>query len=306
MEISSHLRVRDCPVCGNSDASDIAYPARIDEGRLDDFAFASRKLPELMHLRLVRCPRCRTLYASPALTPDFLATAYQDASYDSSEEARFAARTYARHLPRLAAELGDLGTALEVGTGNGAFLGYLREAGFRRVIGLEPSEQAAAASEESIRPLIRLGMFQSGDFEASSLSLLCCFQTIEHVENPRELCQDAYRLLRPGGAIFLVGHDYDSWVTALLGERSPIFDIEHMQLFSKESLRFLLASCGFQDIRIGSIWNCYRLSHWIKLLPIPTGLKRRVIPLTLKLLVGKIPLPMNIGNICAIGFRRGN
>jgi SAM-dependent methyltransferase len=305
VEISAHLRERNCPVCGSGDSSDVAWPARIDEQKLGDFAFASRKLPEYMHMRLVKCPICSVIYASPALTTDFLAKAYREASYDSSQEANYAARTYAGQLGRILSALGDREAALEVGAGNGAFLERLQDAGFHQVIGVEPSLEAAAAASETIRPLIRLGMFQASDFEPESISLFSCFQTIEHVENPRVLCTGAFRLLRPDGVIFLIGHDYESWVTALLGRKSPIFDIEHLQLFSKTSLRYLLESCGFQNVRIGTLRNCYPLAYWMKLLPLPAGWKRRLIPLAKALWIGRLPVSMNIGNLCAVGYKRG-
>src|SRR5208282_534650 len=104
---------------------------RIDEQKLDDFAFASRKLPEYMHLRLLKCPACGVLYASPALAMEFLASAYQDAAYDSDEEAEYAAASYAQQLDSILGLIGDRGVALEIGAGNGAFLRHLREAGFR-------------------------------------------------------------------------------------------------------------------------------------------------------------------------------
>jgi SAM-dependent methyltransferase len=293
-----------CPICHGSDGAQVAYPARIDEEKLGDLAFASRKLPEFMHLRLLKCPHCRILYASPALSPEFLAGAYRDASYDSNEEAEYAAQTYAEQLPSLVARIGDHQTALEIGAGNGAFLRHLRAAGFQDVIGVEPSRQAADRADHSIRPLIRIGMFHAADFARNSIDLLACFQTIEHLDDPRGLCSEAFELLRPNGAIYLVGHDYASWVTRLLGEKSPIFDIEHLQLFSKDSLRYMLEACGFEDIQVGTIRNRYPLSYWMKLLPVPDTIKHVLVPLSKTLLVGRVPLSVNIGNLFAVGFKR--
>jgi SAM-dependent methyltransferase len=304
MEVTAHLRDRNCPVCDSHDGSNVAYPARIDEEKLGAFAFASRKLPEFMHLRLLKCPTCEVLYASPALAPEFLANVYRESGYDSNEEAEYAAATYAGQLDSILREIGDREVALEIGAGNGAFLRHLHRAGFKQTIGVEPSHEAAAHADEFIRPLIRLGMFQAEDFPPESISLLCCFQTIEHVDSPRGLCLDAYRLLRPGGAIFLIGHDYGSWVTRLLGESSPIFDIEHQQLFSRRSLRYLLAACGFEDVRIETIRNRYPLAYWMKLLPIPAGIKRALVPFSRRFLFGKVPVSMNIGNLLAVGFKR--
>jgi SAM-dependent methyltransferase len=303
MEISKHQRIRCCPVCGSDDASYVAYPARIEEQHLDDFAFASRKMPEFMHHRLLRCPTCAVLYASPALIPDFLANAYREAFYDSTEEAQYAAKTYARVLQSNAELLSDREVALDVGTGDGSFLQHLKDFGFKTVIGVEPSHWAIESSKDSVRDLIRPGMFTASEFERESMSLVTCFQTIEHIENPRSFCTDAHSLLRPGGSLLLISHDYESWLTRLAGERSPIFDIEHLQLFSHQSLGYLLTSCGFDSVRIGSIRNCYPLAYWIKLLPIAPRAKRGIMTIAKRLLFGKLPLSVNVGNLYAFGVK---
>jgi len=83
---TAHLRDRNCPVCDSHDGSHVAYPARIDEEKLGAFAFASRKFPEFMHLRLLKCPTCEVLYASPALAPEFLANVYREAGYEAMKK----------------------------------------------------------------------------------------------------------------------------------------------------------------------------------------------------------------------------
>src|SRR6476660_1955896 len=98
MNLRAHLRDRKCPICGSADRSKVLHYANFDEQKLDDFAFSSRKLPEFMRLNLVQCPTCSLIYASPAFTAEFLATAYQTAAYDSSEEAYYAASAYSKLL----------------------------------------------------------------------------------------------------------------------------------------------------------------------------------------------------------------
>jgi SAM-dependent methyltransferase len=304
MNISRHLRDRNCPLCGSTDRTAVRYPANFDESKLDDFAFASRKLPELMHLTLVECPGCQLLYASPALTDGFLANAYGEASYDSTEEAQYAARTYAAELPRIMnSRFPALGTALEVGSGNGAFLAHLKKAGFASVIGVEPSLAAANQAAPEVRSSIRIGMFDPKDFEPGSLSLFACFQTIEHVENPRALCEAAIRLLGPGGAIYLIGHDRESLVNRAMGTRSPIFDIQHQQLFSIMSLRYLLEKTGFTGVEITAIRNRYPVAYWMKLLPVPAGLKKSLLRMLTASGMGRLSIALNVGNLAAVGYK---
>src|SRR5437763_7601614 len=102
------MAARACPVCG-SEAATVFAEQSIDPAALDGFAFASRKQPEYMHYRLVACPVCDLIYASPAPGPETLAGAYVTAAYDSSEEARWAARAYRRRRRPGLATLGGAG-----------------------------------------------------------------------------------------------------------------------------------------------------------------------------------------------------
>ena len=56
---------RRCPICSSDDASRVFAESNVDASKLDAFAFASRKVPEYMHHRLIECPVCDLLYASP-------------------------------------------------------------------------------------------------------------------------------------------------------------------------------------------------------------------------------------------------
>src|SRR6476661_8165916 len=97
---------RICPLCRSDVAgSRVFVEANINPDQLDAFAFASRKLPEHMHPRLVECAGCRMLYANPSLSVETLATAYEEAQFDSGEEAEYASRTYAAHIRALCADL---------------------------------------------------------------------------------------------------------------------------------------------------------------------------------------------------------
>jgi hypothetical protein len=67
---------RACPLCGSDDDRHVFADADFDPARLDGFAFASRKLPEYMHHRLISCPGCDLLYANPVPTLGTIARAY--------------------------------------------------------------------------------------------------------------------------------------------------------------------------------------------------------------------------------------
>ena len=255
-----------------------------------------------MHWRLVACPECDTLYADPAPPEAVLAGAYSAAAYDSGDAARHAAATYARLLPHLLSGTPVGGGALDVGAGDGAFLRELEGAGLRDLAGVEPSDAALAVAPAGLRELIRPGMFRPDDFEPGRFRLVTAFQTLEHVADPLELCRGALGLLRDGGALAVVCHDRRAPLNRLLGPRSPIFDLEHLQLFSRRSVRGLLERAGFERIEVRRIVNRYPVRAWARYLPLPDRAKRRLLR-ALMGAAGAVPMPMRVGNIAAIGYR---
>jgi SAM-dependent methyltransferase len=296
---------RPCPVCATPvDAARVVHEQRFDAARVDSLAFASRKPPELMHWRLVECRTCGVLYASPAPRAELLADAYRDAGYDSREEARYAGATYGRLVRRLAPRLPGGGGVLDVGAGDGAFLEILRASGFSDVAGVEPSRAALDAADPQVRPLIREGVFSADDFEPASLRLVSCLQTVEHLPDPLGVFGDAHTLLRDDGALLVVCHDRSATANRLLGRRSPIYDVEHLQLFDPHSLRGLLERAGFADIEIRPFANRYPLRYWTRLAPLPAGVKGRVIGALDRARVGGLALTLPVGNLAAVGWKR--
>lgn len=263
------LRIRACPVCGSSDDGHVFVTERLDDVAPDRSTFSSRKRPDRLRLRLVCCPGCDLVYATPVPAPEVLAKAYAEAAFNSGTEAGFAARTYRQELDGLLATLPDRDGALDIGTGEGAFLGELIDAGFTSVGGVEPSDEPVAAADARVAGLIVHGVFRPDLRPAGSLSLVTCFQTIEHVPDPAELVRDAVHLLKPGGVLALVCHDFRAPVNRMLGPRSPIIDVEHQQLFSAPSVTRLLRGAGLVDVGHRTIRNRYPVRYWLRLLPLP-------------------------------------
>jgi SAM-dependent methyltransferase len=279
----------------------LSAEARLDPARLDGYAFASRKAPELMHHRLWVCQGCGLLYANPAPPAAQLAREYDQALFDSGREAAYAARTYALHLARLQGL--DRRGALDIGTGDGAFLRELLAAGFSGVSGIEPSRAPIQAAEPGLRRRIRRGMFRPGQGRAGSLGLVSCFQTLEHVAEPLALLKGARRLLRKGGAFVSVSHDRSAPLNRLLGRRSPIYDLEHLQLFHGPSLERLYRQAGFQRVVVARINNRYPLSYWLKLFPLPAFLKVPTQGLLNATRLSEAGLSFPVGNLWAVGWR---
>lgn len=275
----------------------------IDPTLMSSFSFASRKLPEFMCHQLVQCKGCDLVYANDPPDQSLLAHAYHEADFDSDAEAQDAAASYAQAIAPVLARLPRRDDALEIGTGTGVFLDHLQRAGFARVVGIEPSASAIAAAPAHRRAWIREGIFREEDHQPASCDLICCFMTLEHVLDPNTIASAASRLLRPGGALVLVTHDYRAWINRLLGRRSPIIDIEHMQLFSPRSVRALLERNGFEGIHVDSFRNRYALRYWMRLLPLPPGAKAGLIRTLALAGLADRKVAANVGNMVSFGYR---
>jgi SAM-dependent methyltransferase len=295
---------RLCPVC-NSDGSR-ALPfieENINPSKYSAYSFASRKTPEFMCHQMVKCSICSVVYANNPPPERQLAEAYHQADYDSAGEAEDAALAYEKAIAPVLLKLSRKENALEIGTGTGIFLLHLNRLGFKSVIGVEPSANAIRAAPTSCAGWIVEGMFNPDHFEPSSFDLVCCFMTMEHVADPRFIMESVMRLLRPGGVFVTITHDYRSWVNRLLGKRSPIIDIEHLQIFSTPAIKELFLRTGYSDIYTASFKNTYSLKYWLRISPLP-AFARKVLrtPIVDKFLSSN-KLSFNVGNTIAAGYK---
>ena len=293
---------RPCPGCQHRDHAPFAEQ-HIDADRLGEYAYASRKMPEFMCLRLVRCRHCDLVYAPTPPSGNALSAAYAEAAYDSAPEAEAAARTYAEALAPFIARLPERHAAIDVGAGSGPLLPWLSAAGFAPVLGIEPSKAAIEAAPAERRPALREGMFSAEQVADLSPSLIGSFMTLEHLDDPGAFVRTAHDLLLPGGMLAVVVHDWRAPLNRLLGRRSPIIDIEHLQLFSPQAIHQLLHRAGFREITCLPIANTYPLRYWLRLTPLPVALKTRLIHGLGALGLADLPLSFRVGNLLAVGYK---
>jgi len=297
--------LRSCPLCGSlQEQTKLFIDQNIIPERMTGFSFASRKEPEYMCYRMVQCLKCDLVYANTPPSQNELKSSYHQAEYDSSEEANDAAKSYIRAIKPILMLLRGKQKVLEIGTGNAIFLECLQREGFIELIGVEPSSAAIATAPESRRMWIREGFFDENNFDSESFDLICCFMTMEHVLDPKIIAQGAMNLLLPGGAFVIITHDYRGLINRVLGSKSPIIDIEHLQLFSKKSIRFLFECLGYEKISVQAYKNSYALRYWIRLFPIPRIFKTKLMNILKNSRIGNIKVSMNVGNLISVGFKK--
>lgn len=296
---------RACPVCGAESVDSVIFmEENIDSKKLSSYSFSSRKVPEFMCHRLVKCLGCDLVYVSNPPKQEDLAVSYHLADYDSSEEAGDAALSYIEAMRPILNKMKKKFRALDIGSGNGVLLELLQQEGFVDLVGIEPSAAAIDSAPEHRKKWLKEGIFDGSIFEPNSFDLICCFMTMEHVSDPKEIALAAQRLLSPGGVFVTVTHDYQSLVNRILGKKSPIIDIEHMQLFSKMSLSKLFQLAGFEKIVIKPFVNKYSLVYWIRLMPLAKKIKLVILKFLSFTRLAKVRIKISVGNTISFGFKK--
>ena len=264
----------------------LKFLSNLSEGDETTVSYASRKKPELLHYDYLECANCRTLVTMPdegvSVTEN-----YRNALHESTLESHYAASTYTRLIREHISE--SPASVLDVGCSDGAFLSAMADFGSKHLEGIEPSERAAGQSSDS-RIIIHNKGFE--EYETNrQFQLVSILQTIEHLSNPRDTLIKARDLCSPEGYLVVICHDRLSVLNRLLGTHSPIFDIEHLQIFTQNGLRLLLEGLGYRILVLRRFTNRYPLTYVLRLLGFEP--RRRSI-------MERISMPVPAGNLLLI------
>jgi SAM-dependent methyltransferase len=303
VEASPALYPTRCAICGTLDAATEMYPSTVTADAFDAPHFSARRLPDRVHYRMVRCNSCGLVRSDPAADPASVATLYERSTFDYEAEVGNLRRTYARYLSRLDRLGADRDGFVEIGCGNGFFLEDALALGYRNVKGIEPSREAIRLAPDSVRDLIINDILRPGVLPEKSVAVATMFQVFDHLPDPGAALDELHRALRPGGLALFLNHDAGSWSARVLGERSPIVDVEHYYLYSRETLGKLLMAHGFEVIDSGSVRNEYTLDYMARLVPLPGAPKRAALGFLAWTRLGSPRVRLGLGNLYVVGRR---
>ena len=242
------LRTRPCPVCAQTGFR-ILFQQRF--ASLSAVSFLSG-------YTVVVCERCGAGFADGIPPQAVFDAYYRDLSkYEYSnrggkeslaDEQRFddITRTLADAIPSADARI------LELGCATGGLLARLRNAGFPKVQGLDPSPGCAQAAWE----LYQIPVFASSLFdvpaEPGSYDFIILVGVLEHVEDLRLALQKLKTLLAPGGRVYAEVPD-GSRMAGRPDAPYQEFSVEHINFFSTSSLTNLLELNGFKTVKHGQV-----------------------------------------------------
>jgi len=291
----------DCAICHSPGNAREIYPPNFDAGAFNAGVFSARRLPDRIHYRIVRCTACGLVRSDPVADPETLASLYARSTFEYGCEVAGLRQTYGRYLSKLDALVPARDALLEIGCGNGFFLEEALDRGYRSVRGVEPSHEAVSRAADRVRPHIVCSTMRPGIFDPETFDTVCLFQVFDHISDPNALLDECLRILKPSGVLLILNHNVASVSAQLLGERSPIIDIEHTYLYSRPTLARLLEAHGFGIVAGGPVANTYSLKYLVRLVPLPSPIKHVLLGLFERGVPGSIRLTVPLGNLFLAG-----
>jgi len=143
------------------------------------------------------------------------------------------------------------GTIADVGCGAQPYRGLLREG--TRYIGLD-TEQSLEHFGYAVPDVRAIGSDGRWPLEEGEADTILATETLEHVPEPSDFLEEAFRTLRPGGRLI---------ITTPFAARWHYIPHDYWR-FTPSSLRLLLERAGFEDVVVYGRGNettvaCYKL-----------------------------------------------
>jgi O-antigen biosynthesis protein len=139
---------------------------------------------------------------------------------------------------------------IDAGCGTGYGSEILAEAGARRVVGVDISQEAidcASSASSHARTEFSLGSLHALPFDDASFDLAVCFEVIEHVEDQPLAIRELRRVLRPGGVLAISSPNRDVY---------PPGNPHHVHEYVPQELEQALRE-DFANVRL------FRQSPWL-------------------------------------------
>jgi 2-polyprenyl-3-methyl-5-hydroxy-6-metoxy-1,4-benzoquinol methylase len=226
-------RLRPCPLCGSQEFSSVFDPIK-------------------------RCKACRLCFVNPLgpyrgenETEDYFLNDYLPLHLANRENSLVERRSYLSAIRRRF-DVSARPRLLDVGCALGFMLHEAKAAGWDAT-GVETSEFAAKYATEHTGCTVHTGTVEDAALHSDSFDAVTLMDVIEHVAEPRTLLCEIYRILRPGGMLFIVTPNFGSLFVWLYGLRAyGVWPDQHVIYFQPSTMDRMLRDVGFKRVITGS------------------------------------------------------
>jgi ubiquinone/menaquinone biosynthesis C-methylase UbiE len=227
-----------CPLCKSNKT--VSFPVHSQE------ADGKNK-----KMTLLKCSGCGVVFADDyysdrsGIYGEFYATWGKDfkKSADSVSEAKKKAfRHQMKNLTRFISPRGK--KILDVGTGGGFFLEEAEKVGFE-CFGLDISQFACELANKKFENKIYCGTLKEAAYPDSFFDAVCLCDVLEHLSDPQEIFREIWRVIKPGGLVFVISPNHDSLTRKIFGRDWFQYKREHVFYFNRKSFQFIAQKNGF-------------------------------------------------------------
>lgn len=245
-----------CEVCGNNDSNCFSE------------VFVKKKYT------VVSCNNCKFTFIPKAYRKDIPYSNYRDEDVLSEVRKGNNYLKYRRHKLRVdfIKKYAKTGTLFDIGTGWGHFL-YAAKRNSFSASGVEMSELMHHYAVNDLCLNVTNANFFELEIPENSYDVVTMWDVLEHLNEPNKAIKKAYKILKPGGYIFLQVPQIDSFVAKRQKENWTMLSIEHISYFSKETITKFLNSNNFEIIKIKSSFE-FKLFLMFTILPILKRFKK--------------------------------
>jgi SAM-dependent methyltransferase len=192
---------------------------------------------------VVRCLACGFLYSSRIMPAESLRAYYAHnfGSLRHLQGQKVNARTNATVLQRLI-NLKAVRTWLDIGTGYGFLLDWLRKQYGIAVEGIELSQQECTYACQQLGLSVHGRLLSECGLERNHYDVVTSFEVIEHIADPVSFLAELTEYVRPGGWLITMTDNFESKVVRdLRGSFPKWIPHTHISHFGPDSLRLSLS-----------------------------------------------------------------
>lgn len=238
------------------------------KSNFDDYPWGSYHLSLVQPIRVAKCRDTGMLYLCPrpskknrdqmlkGILPDALRKygerTYNYAAVDKLRSSDFVERIQILNSMFTHSEK----TILDVGTSGGNFMEVALSYGWQAK-GLEPFPDDVKVCRDKGLDVMQ-GLAEELPYPDQSFDVVHTSHVFEHLEDPLQAAREAYRVLKPGGLLFIevpnqldnFGFHRDMLFRSVSQRKRDIASIHHLWFFGRSTLRELYKRADFTNIRI--------------------------------------------------------
>ena len=188
---------------------------------------------------VVRCSECGFLYSSRMMNAETMQAYYREnfGSLRHLQGQVVNSRTNRVALERLL-DLKKVKSWLDIGTGYGFLLKWLKEKRGIATVGVELSVQEADYAREKLGLEVHSKLLSESGLPRASFDVVSCFEVIEHISEPKAFLSELAEYVRPGGSLIVMTDNFESsCVRQLKGGFPKWIPHTHVSHFGPKSLR---------------------------------------------------------------------